>query len=86
MDAVPLDSRVHFNTEECKMKKRYRRYEEVNMPLEQREFFSLQAYKRAYREYLDEEQTFDEVDDLTDYLKRGGFQYRKNPDAKLKGL
>jgi len=64
--------------------KRNKSYENTDMPLTEGEFFSLQAYKRAYREYLEEEPRFQ--DDTDDYLKRGGFQFRKNPDASLEKM
>jgi hypothetical protein len=63
------------------MRKRRVHFEETDIPLEQREALSLQAYKQAYKEYVRE--PLDYEDGEMDYLKRAGFQFRKNPDAKL---
>ena len=64
------------------MRKRRIHFEETDMPLEQGEYFSLQAYKRAYREYEREPRDYEDED--IDYLRKAGFQFRKNPDAEIK--
>ena len=56
----------------CKRKQ----YEETDLPLGQGEFFSLQAYKQAYKEYMREPQ--DDEDDDFDYMRRAGFRFFKS--------